>query len=56
MDKITPENLRGMLSGNGIQNIRQEMLAQAASVGAKPAAPAKAPEIAQPEAKPGPMV
>ena len=56
MDKITPENLTEMLSGNGIQNIRQEMLAQAASVGAKPAAPAKVPEAVQPAVQAGPKV
>lgn len=40
MDKLTPEALKEMLSGNGIKAIRQGMLNQAVSPEAKPNAPA----------------
>ena len=56
MEKITPANLKEMLFNNGIQAIRNGMLNQAASLSAKPDAPAKAPAPVQPEAKPNPQV
>lgn len=56
MDKLTPDKLKEMLSENGIQAIRNGMLNQAASLGAKPAAPVKAPEAVQPAVKGGPQV
>ena len=40
-DKMTPDNLKEMLSENGIRTIRQNMLSQAVSIAGKMKAPAK---------------
>ena len=50
-DKMTPDNLKEMLSENGIRTIRQNMLSQAVSIAGKTKAPAKEMEAELPTVK-----
>ena len=48
---MTPDNLKEMLSENGIKTIRQNMLSQAVSIAGKTKAPAKEMEAELPTVK-----